>query len=404
MKIAFNFLAVEITRKCQLQCAHCLRGDAQNINMENGTIATLLNQTSDIEYLGFTGGEPTLNIDGMNFFLDTMIKNDIHLSKLEIVTNGILLSKQFIDLLKRYYAWIEKSNSPYKAYIMLEVSDDKYHNGVDVKKAVTFYTEQLKKYPKIKIDTRGVADVSLSLKGRAKKLLIREALDSIQKDIYNIRNIKRKTKIEVLTKTKKTFCPSRKFEQVRDNEARILCPIMITAKGDFVPTYISEYVEEDNFKNKICNVEEDILQGIDRYNLRLPYCIEFDFIKQNIFDTKLQEYNFKKGLEIFKHNLNNPNNKIEISKTLLNDNEKWNKYIDETNQRITIYQNEKSDDEISFEPTEQDCIEIYEELLDLYKKSAVYYLKEKNHRQPTEEEILYEMGELYRYYERILST
>ena len=32
-KIAIDHLLVEITRKCQLRCAHCLRGDAQNINM-----------------------------------------------------------------------------------------------------------------------------------------------------------------------------------------------------------------------------------------------------------------------------------------------------------------------------------------------------------------------------------
>ena len=30
-KIAIDHLLVEITRKCQLRCAHCLRGDAQNI-------------------------------------------------------------------------------------------------------------------------------------------------------------------------------------------------------------------------------------------------------------------------------------------------------------------------------------------------------------------------------------
>lgn len=41
-KIAIDHLLVEITRKCQLRCAHCLRGDAQNINMSPKIIDKLL--------------------------------------------------------------------------------------------------------------------------------------------------------------------------------------------------------------------------------------------------------------------------------------------------------------------------------------------------------------------------
>ena len=41
-KIAIDHLLVEITRKCQLRCAHCLRGDAQNINMSHKIIDKLL--------------------------------------------------------------------------------------------------------------------------------------------------------------------------------------------------------------------------------------------------------------------------------------------------------------------------------------------------------------------------
>lgn len=391
MKIAFNRLAVEITRKCQLQCAHCMRGDAQNINMDKTSITTLLNKTSDIEYLFFTGGEPTLNIDGMKFFLDTMIKNNIHLATLGIITNGVLLSEQFTDLLKRYYDWIDKSDSPYKWYIKLEVSKDKYHNGVDVKKAIDFYTEQLKDYPKIKIGIWGIADIHLSIEGRAKELPI---FNSIQNDIYNLQNIKKKTKIEVLTKNQKTFCPLRKFEQVRDNEARILCPIKITAKGYLIPMYPSEYVEEDDLLNQICNVSGDILYGIHYYNLRFPHCIEFEVIKPNIISKNSKIYSLKKISEIFKHNFNNPDNKISLE-TLLIEKEKWNKSVDEVNQ----YFEDKSDyGEISFESTEDEVVEIYNELLELRKKGAAHYLKEKNHRQPTEAEIQNETAKLYQGY------
>ena len=46
-KIAIDHLLVEITRKCQLRCAHCLRGDAQNINMSPKIIDKLLESVCD---------------------------------------------------------------------------------------------------------------------------------------------------------------------------------------------------------------------------------------------------------------------------------------------------------------------------------------------------------------------
>ncbi len=394
MKIAFNHLVVEITRKCQLQCGHCLRGDAQNINIGNTIITTLLNKTSDIEHLAFTGGEPTLNIEGMKFFLDTMIKNDIHLSKLTIVTNGVLLSEQFIELLKGYYDWIKKSNSPYKKYIHLEVSDDKYHQGVDVEKAVNFYNEHLKDYSNIKITTRKVADINIKPLGRAKKLFT----DTYQNEIYELQNIQRKTKIEVLTKNNKTFCPGRKFEEVKDNEARILCPLVLTAKGDLIQPRDIEYIEEDKPQNKICNVEEDIdiLWWIRYYNSALPHCIEFDILKQSIIDKNLQIYRQKKIFE----NLFNINNIIN----LLVAKEKWNKHADEVNKKVEEYEYNYDDDEISFEPSADDIIEVFKELEKLREKNVAHYLKEKNQRQPTDEDIYNEIRKLYQRYEISLTS
>lgn len=386
MKIAFNCLVVEITRKCQLQCAHCMRGDAQNINMDNAIITILLNKTSDIERLAFTGGEPTLNIEGMDFFLDTMIKNDIHLTKLDIVTNGVLLSEQFIKLLKRYYIWINKSNSPYKKYIWLEISDDKYHQGVNVEKAINFYNEHLKDYPNIGIGTRKVADINIKPLGRAKNLFA----DAYQNEIYKLQNIQRKTKIEVLTKNNKTFCPIRKFEDAKDNEARILCPLELTAKGDLIRPWDIEYIEEDNIQNKICNVEDDILWWIRYYNSTLPHCIEFDILKQSIIDKNLKMYSLKKIFEI-PFNIDNVINLI-VSK------EKWNKYVNKTNEKIEEYDNSYNN-EISFEPSEDDVIKVFKELEELRKKNVARYLKEKNRRQPTDEEIYNEIRKLYQRYE-----
>ena len=41
-KTAIDYLSVEITRKCQLKCAHCMKGEAQNIDMSVEVIDKLL--------------------------------------------------------------------------------------------------------------------------------------------------------------------------------------------------------------------------------------------------------------------------------------------------------------------------------------------------------------------------
>jgi len=55
-------LIIEITRKCNFTCDHCLRGEAQNKDIDHKVIDALLD--NNIEYISnitFTGGEPSLN-------------------------------------------------------------------------------------------------------------------------------------------------------------------------------------------------------------------------------------------------------------------------------------------------------------------------------------------------------
>ena len=47
-KIVFNQLTVEITRKCNMAFAHCLRGDAENVDLTNMDIDGVLDQAEAI--------------------------------------------------------------------------------------------------------------------------------------------------------------------------------------------------------------------------------------------------------------------------------------------------------------------------------------------------------------------
>ena len=56
-KLNIYNLVLEVTRRCNMCCAHCLRGEAQNMDMQKETIDKLLDQTDSISMVTFSGGE-----------------------------------------------------------------------------------------------------------------------------------------------------------------------------------------------------------------------------------------------------------------------------------------------------------------------------------------------------------
>lgn len=75
-----NNLIIEVTRKCNFSCAHCLRGEAQKREIDFAIIDAILD--NDIEYIStvtFTGGEPSLNVPAINYFVDRCKKKALML-------------------------------------------------------------------------------------------------------------------------------------------------------------------------------------------------------------------------------------------------------------------------------------------------------------------------------------
>ena len=64
--------------------------------MKKEYIDTLLSQVGYINSLVFTGGEPTLNVPIMEYFLEQCEKRGINIGFFYIATNGKKITKQFI--------------------------------------------------------------------------------------------------------------------------------------------------------------------------------------------------------------------------------------------------------------------------------------------------------------------
>lgn len=55
-KLYIGALVLEVTRRCNMHCEHCLRGDTQNLDMQKEIVDKLLEQTESIFCVTFSGG------------------------------------------------------------------------------------------------------------------------------------------------------------------------------------------------------------------------------------------------------------------------------------------------------------------------------------------------------------
>ena len=105
-----------------MKCAHCLRGDAQNKNMSKEVMLQALHNVSCIHTVTFGGGEPTLNLDMIWYFMECCRMLDIEVGNFYIVTNGKSYHKELEDVCDALYNLCTDNEIS-----GLTVSDDEFH-------------------------------------------------------------------------------------------------------------------------------------------------------------------------------------------------------------------------------------------------------------------------------------
>ena len=94
-------LHLEVTRRCTLECEHCFRGDSQNINIKAETLKNVFSNVDKIDKLLITGGEPFLAINELEEMIDLIKKYNVKIEKINIVTNGTVLSSKVLKSLSQ---------------------------------------------------------------------------------------------------------------------------------------------------------------------------------------------------------------------------------------------------------------------------------------------------------------
>lgn len=104
MKFILHDLAIETTRRCNMKCEHCMRGESQNIDASKEIIDMILNneEIKRIDHICFSGGEPTLNPNIIIYAIDKIIAENIDVLEIVMVTNGQIFNKDLVDAFNRF--------------------------------------------------------------------------------------------------------------------------------------------------------------------------------------------------------------------------------------------------------------------------------------------------------------
>lgn len=162
-------LMLEVTRKCNLKCEHCMRGEPQNIDMSDEILKEVFRQVTEMYHLSLTGGEPFLAPQVIESMVDIIIDRKIRIHRCTTVDNGTILNDlgiRSVKALNRLGEYIynsvwtdENRNDPEERLpISISISNSTYHKN-DVQKAIDFYKLYANEY--VNIDDQGEWETGL---------------------------------------------------------------------------------------------------------------------------------------------------------------------------------------------------------------------------------------------------
>lgn len=274
--IGFSSVAFEITRKCNFACEHCIRGDAQNVDMPKEVIDAFFDQISELQEIVFAGGEPLLNLEGMDYVINQSIKRDLPLYSLVFTSNGTHFNTDVMCCLERWAFYIKmchaKNGTNYKGSVKICISRDEWHdkqlallgykrNSREIYEEVKGYYAYLDEVYDVVIADDGKEPINL---GRAKALPAGKTMDIDEENITH--KLCLTGECEDLCKTVRRFGTS---DHPQKAGTLVNCMVWLLCDGRLVVRGNMPYDYE--YKDIISDVttSHDIFADIKAYNSRI---------------------------------------------------------------------------------------------------------------------------------------
>lgn len=241
-KICVDSLWIEVTRKCNLACKHCFRGESETLDLNDENIDRLFELVKRINCLFITGGEPSMNTHGVNKIVENIKEKKIKVGFIFVITNG--RTPNIAEFLKALEELQKLCDYPERSVVMVSV--DQYHGFKDAENNIADGARLLKRLRKI-----------TSLKLQQQSAVIVAPIKKVGRAAAN--DLKA---VKFITAAYPVFIHEDKIKQ-----------LYLTAKGDLGTFQEFTFKDEDIEKNQICNISEvetgiELINKIKVYNNR----------------------------------------------------------------------------------------------------------------------------------------
>lgn len=145
-KLFVQNLCLIVTERCNLNCAHCMRGKCSNKVMADKVIEATLGQFYHIQNLSICGGEITMALDTLEKIFSYVIDNNIIVEMVTMVINVTIYSDDFLKMLDYMSSYINNKKMK-ELSANFVISKDMYHfNEIERLGKVREYFENVEKY------------------------------------------------------------------------------------------------------------------------------------------------------------------------------------------------------------------------------------------------------------------
>ena len=127
-------LSFEMTRKCNLKCKWCRKGEPQNLDITTEIIDKTLDEISDyyINCIRITGGEPFLVPKLVTYLIDKIIDKKIKVKMIHIISNATIINEDIRNAIIRFIEYgktIQEERKNIKEYFSDKLDDVHFERG-----------------------------------------------------------------------------------------------------------------------------------------------------------------------------------------------------------------------------------------------------------------------------------
>lgn len=166
IEVEVNNLEIEITRRCNQFCAHCMRACSQNVDITPDALKRLLDTPNykivRINNIYLSGGEILLNPDAINALIDLLIELNIKVGTISGITNGLLYNE-------KVYNKLREINEVQGTKVALITVMDQYHQIMDKEIYEKNMNSGLYSYKYIPVDERSITPIGNARKNKLGK-------------------------------------------------------------------------------------------------------------------------------------------------------------------------------------------------------------------------------------------